>query len=221
MVDAAFHPRQNFYNILRSDAKREGDALTYYDYQRALRSKKVEILQQKRAATYEPGYKKAGVLHPSCASSRKVFQLKNKFPPASQTLPIDTSSLPEKEIVTSQEPANEQLHRSSSVESVCSVDSIASLDGVEQSQSKTSISGVRPSSAGAAKQMDAGSTEGLPRILSRKARLIKSAAHDYASSSASSHAPPPTSQRPKTMASTRDTEAQTIIEGKKLTMVLE
>ena len=209
MVDAAFHPRQNFYNILRSDSKREGDALTYYDYQRALRSKKVEILQQKRAATYEPGYKKAGVIHPSCASSRKVFQLKNKFPPASQTLPIDTSSPPEKESVTFQEPANEQLHRSSSVESVCSVGSVASLDGVEQSQSKTSISGVRPSSAGAAKQMDAATTERLPKILSRKSRLIKSAS--IPSSSASSHATP--SQRPKTMASTRDTEVQTITEG--------
>lgn len=80
MVETDLHPRPSFYTFLRSDTCRGGDGLTYHDYQRAVRSNKVAILQQRRAMSYEPGLKKPGILKAGVGASatRKIFQLKSK-----------------------------------------------------------------------------------------------------------------------------------------------
>lgn len=202
MVDTALHLRPSFYTFFQSNSPKGGDALTYYDYQRALRAKRVEILQQKKATAYEPGYKKPGVLHPA---SRKIFQLKSKFPALDKDTRFNTM-----------EPANEQIYKSAPMESVNS-DSTTNIDILEPS--KTNISASRPSSAtgGKASMADLNAvptqaqTERLPSILTKKPRLVKSATarDNLASSSKSSVSPLPLPQRPKTVASVRDCAVQT------------
>ena len=240
MAETILRPRPSFYTFLQADNPKGDDALTYYDYQRALRAKKVEILQQKRATSYEPGYMKPWV---SANSSRKVFQLKNRFPGMNQValatsspvkvdtvVPVDSKTPPK-------EPANEQINKSCSNESVSSTESTTSLDGLEQSPSKTSLSGIpkspsghslsatgsRPSSATAQQSATAKTgqvgmaestpiqvqTERLPK-LTKKPRLVKSATARESSLNTpvnSSTLP----QRPKTVATIdlRDSQTQT------------
>ena len=75
MVETSVRGRPSFGTFLQSDANAGRDGLTYYDYQRFLRSQKVALLQEKRAHTHVPGYKRVAL-----PSSRKVFQLKNISP---------------------------------------------------------------------------------------------------------------------------------------------
>ena len=51
-------PRPGFGTFLHSDANVTGDGLSFHDYKRLLRANKVKLLQEKRAASYVPGYKK-------------------------------------------------------------------------------------------------------------------------------------------------------------------
>lgn len=186
MVETTLHPRPCFHTFLHADSTTGGDALTYYDYQRALRAKKVEILQQRRAATYEPGFKKPCAVHPA-KITRKVFQM--------HKLPVSTPT--PKPAMESLQPVHD---RSALVENVTSVGSAARMDAleptaVEQSQNNTSIR---------ANFAEKTQTEKLPKI----ARLIKSAtARPCGSSGIVS--PPLIPQRPKTVASTRDRQVQT------------
>lgn len=73
MVETSLRGRPSFGTFLQSDANAGRDGLTYYDYQRFLRSQKVALLQEKKAHTRVPGYKRVEL-----PSSRKVFQLKSK-----------------------------------------------------------------------------------------------------------------------------------------------
>ena len=75
MVEASLRERPSFGTYLQSEASTEGDSLTYYDYQRYLRSQKVALLQERRANTHIPGYKKIVL-----SKSRTVFQTKNRAP---------------------------------------------------------------------------------------------------------------------------------------------
>lgn len=77
MVDASLRPRPTFSTFLQTDSNAGGDGLTYYDYQRLLRSQKVAILQEKRAISYVPGFKKV-----EGPTSRKIFQLRPTRSPA-------------------------------------------------------------------------------------------------------------------------------------------
>ena len=226
MVETGLHPRPNFHTFLQADSYRSGDALAYYDYQRAIRSKKVEILQQKKSLRYEPGYKKPGVAH---SGSRKVFQLKSKHPiSATCAVTIDPASFAKTEAPvasTQTEPpaegANQQLHKSTSLESqsVKQMNKSALLEGENCVGSTSSLDGFeantasRPSSAKANKEnmadtQAAGNSDGraqterLPHITAtRKPRLVKSARElKFGSSSVS---PPPLPQRPKSVATAR------------------
>lgn len=204
MVETSLHPRPCFYRFLAADSRKEGDALTYYDYQRALRSKKVEILQQRRAVRYEPGYKKPCAVHPA-KMTRKVFQLKNKFPvPSGSPLIVKSPPLITEGVKTPVEPVNEQLINTS-----LGAEAFTTT-AVEPSQSKTGISAARPSSATRENMMESTSVQAqtyrLPKI-SRKPRLVKSAtARDSSLASISAVVSP---RRPKTTASTRDSQVQT------------
>lgn len=75
MVETSLRGRPSFSTFLQSETSAGGDGLTYYDYQRFLRSQKVALLQERRANTHVPGYKKIDL-----SKSRKVFQLKNRTP---------------------------------------------------------------------------------------------------------------------------------------------
>ena len=58
MVDTVVRPRPGFGTFLHSDANVIGDGLSFHEYKRLLRANKVRLLQEKRATSYEPGYKK-------------------------------------------------------------------------------------------------------------------------------------------------------------------
>ena len=75
MVETSLRGRPSFSTFLQSETSTGGDGLTYYDYQRFLRSQKVALLQERRASTHIPGYKKTAL-----SKSRKVFQTKNRTP---------------------------------------------------------------------------------------------------------------------------------------------
>ena len=75
MVETSLRGRPSFSTLLQSETSTGGDGLTYYDYQRYLRSQKVALLQERRANTHVPGYKKIEL-----SKSRKVFQIKNRTP---------------------------------------------------------------------------------------------------------------------------------------------
>ena len=75
MVETSLRGRPSFSTFLQSETSAGGDSLTYYDYQRFLRSQKVALLQERRTNTHIPGYKKIAL-----PKSRKVFQTKNKPP---------------------------------------------------------------------------------------------------------------------------------------------
>lgn len=77
MVDAALRPRPSFGTFLQSDNSMK-DGLSYYEYQRLLRTNKVSLLQEKKERFFEPGYKKQTTSSSAGPLSRKVFQLKNK-----------------------------------------------------------------------------------------------------------------------------------------------
>lgn len=203
MVETSLHPRPCFHRFLQADSRREGDALTYYDYQRALRSKKVEILQQRRAVTYEPGYKKPCAVHPA-KLTRKVFQLKNNFPvPSAQIVKSPPLIKPNEGVKFPVEPAIEQLH---TIESLDSSTNLGPEAAIEPNQGKTTVDMMEGTSVQAQAQ-----TDRLPKIY-RKPRLVKSATTVRDSSLASTSAvvsPPLIPQRPKTVASTRDSQIQT------------
>lgn len=69
MVDTALRPRPEFGTFLHSDANAGGDGLSFYEYKRLLRSKKVALLQERRSNLYEPGYKK-----PPAVESRQIYK---------------------------------------------------------------------------------------------------------------------------------------------------
>ena len=58
MVDTTLRPRPKFGTFLHSDTNAGGDGLSFYDYKRLLRAKKVALLQERRANLHQPGYKR-------------------------------------------------------------------------------------------------------------------------------------------------------------------
>ena len=208
MVETSLHPRPTFFTFLQSDGNTGGDGLSFYDYKRAIRSNKVAILQQRRAMTYEPGYKKPVLSAPPVSSlSRKIFQL-DKVPSyhAQFTLPAkmevkDTQPYPV-------EPPNEKLNKSASVDSLKNADD-SNADGIEPSQSQCSITTI-PTSISKEGIMDRAMgkshTDRPPQKANAKpARLVKSAtSRDYLPDLTSK-----LSDRPSTVSSTRDEDVQT------------
>lgn len=75
MVETSLRGRPSFGTYLQSEASTGVDSLTYYDYQRCLRSQKVALLQERRTNTHIPGCKKIML-----SKSRTVFQTKNRTP---------------------------------------------------------------------------------------------------------------------------------------------
>ncbi len=190
MVDTALHPRPSFYTFLQSDSNKGGDGLTYYDYQRALRSNKVAILQQKKALSYEPGYKKAS----SFPVSRKIFQMKNKH--TSFNLPGNGSTDPP-----------DQLKKSTSNESVSSEESNGdTTEPINIPTSSNIAVSTSPSNASMTATSIQAQTERLPRV-SKKPRLVKSAtARDH---QIEDQKKIKQLKRPKTVSGSREIEVQT------------
>ena len=94
MVDTSLRGRPTFGTFLQADSNAGEDGITYYGYQRYLRAQKVALLQEKRASTQIPGYKKP--------TFRKVVQL-NATSPAHFTATANTKC-PE----SKPEPATEE-----------------------------------------------------------------------------------------------------------------
>ena len=206
--------RPAFYTFpLQSDASNSGDALTYYDYQRAIQSKNVKTLQQLRERSMALiGAGRKPVAH--SVTSRKIFQLLN------HPVKVATVTFPEGAKATSKEPipANEKIHKS--VVNISDADAQAQ-DAGDSTLSRVSLSSFQPSSAkdrialrpSSAKEKMAEATrprqpqtERLPMI-SRPPRSIKSAsARDHYVSPESVMSPLKIPQRPNTVASTRDIE---------------
>ena len=86
MVDTTLRPRPDFSAFLLSDQNDGKDALSFYNYKKAIRSQKVSLLQQRRATSIAPGYK------PGTAGSQhyqKILQKqesKNKSDAETQTV---------------------------------------------------------------------------------------------------------------------------------------
>ena len=116
MVESSLRGRPSFSTFLQSETSAGGDGLTYYDYQRHLRSQKVALLQERRAITHIPGYKKVVL-----SKSRKVFQTKNRTPThiyniSGEDQPSDEYSKPEPASST-----KELVHQSTSTGSALSL----------------------------------------------------------------------------------------------------
>lgn len=88
MVDTTLRPRPTFSTFLQSDNSMK-DGLSYFEYQRLLRSKKVALLQEKKERSYEPGYKKPFTTLGPGNVSRKIFELRTKNAPCSQSTQND------------------------------------------------------------------------------------------------------------------------------------
>ena len=93
MVETSLFPRPHFSSFLRADD--HVDPLSYYEYQRMQRMQKVARLQERRAKSHEPGYKKppafSSVAQPGGARdyaswSRQIFS-KPESPPQQVSVP--------------------------------------------------------------------------------------------------------------------------------------
>ena len=88
MVETALFPRPHFGSYFHSDDRT--DSLSYYEYQRLQRLQKVARLQERRAKSYEPGYKKPlDSIHASRAhvASRQIFAKPGPKEPRTVAIP--------------------------------------------------------------------------------------------------------------------------------------
>ena len=212
MVETSLRGRPSFSTFLQSDTSAGGDGLTYYDYQRFLRSQKVALLQERRALAHIPGCKKV-----TLPTSRKVFQLKNRSPAHNVSETAATSSK-YSEIVPVNELPKPDLTASKEQQVV--------LAHSEYSTVGKSPVHVPSGRVGVTWNLDDSKrcqTERLPRIPAHQHRAIKSAtARDHHPSWPSlelQHRPP----RPNTVAGVRDTEVQSTLdeENDKKSMMLK
>lgn len=204
MAETSLHPRPDFSTLLQSDANGRRDGLSYYDYQRALRYKRVAILQQKKANSYIPGYKKRPATGPTL--SRQVFQNANAAPtpiPMSKSRP--TSACHSVRIDPVPIEIDSKIPAQISSDSKMNQDLIPTVDCVcaVSSPSRPTMECFDSGKAGVI---------GLP-IVSCKQRLIKSATARTYNKKAEDNRKVVT-QRPNTVSGARDLEPQTSAEGK-------
>ena len=177
MVDTtSMRPRSSFGTFLPSD-------ISYYDYQRLLRSKKVALLQDKKRRSSEPGYKKPdSIVHASGSLSQVIFlKSQDATRPSLKSLQDDRNLQVQVDETVSEVNDNPHSHQIPRLVDPkdCSVRQDENCDGV-QTQS-----------------------ERLPRIKA-KARLVKSATTRDPKHSSPSHAKVLTLERPKTVGGVRD-----------------
>ena len=189
MVDAALRPRPTFSTFLQSDTNAGGDGLTYYDYQRLLRSQKVAVLQDRQAKSHVPGYKK--VVAPT---TRRIFQLRPTRSPAAPCT-VGTSSQDVKQVAFPKEhtftDSNTTAHE---------------VDTTVMSQKQTTDSIVNTQTN--RKDRMHAQTERLSSI-SKPQRLVKSAtARTQHRSWSGAGLPGVELQRPRTACSSKETEVQ-------------
>lgn len=187
MVDTVLRPRPMFSTFLQSDTNAGGDGLTYYDYQRLLRSQKVAILQERRVKSYVPGYKKT-----EGPISRKIFQLSAARSPVAATVGGTIGSNDVKQVMFTKECHN--LTASSN-----------------ETKEEYELLTPEPQANGTmiyTKHVNAYS-ERLPNIPKHR-RLVKSAtARTSQHHTWSGPLPEPELRRPKTACSSKDAEMQT------------
>ena len=193
MVETSLRGRPSFSTFLQSETSAGGDGLTYYDYQRFLRSQKVALLQERRAQSYIPGCKKTVM-----PTSRKVFQLKNR----SHTHTTNSTYAeiqPDGEHLKPEPISNTKEHQ-------------AALDhskGSSLSPVHVSLASGQLNAAWKSDDQKHSATERLPKIAVHRHRQIKSATargHQLAGPNFELEKHPP---RPKTVAGDRNTNVQT------------
>lgn len=209
MVDASLRPRPGFGTFLQSDNS-VNDGLTYYDYQRLVRSKKVALLQEKRERSHEPGYKRIGTISDVGPVSRKIFPIKSRYPPkfeVSGNEPLQVS--PGIPAITVNKPSVEVPQEVSSkiqLSPIHAMPSVVGINNVASDNDKTE-KGFK---------INESQTERLPRI-SNKLRVIKSAsARGRRLSCPSSTLTYQQKNRPKTVSGTREGTLHTDSEDGKL-----
>jgi hypothetical protein len=183
MVETSLRGRPSLGTFLQSEASAGGDNLTYYDYQRFLRSQKVALLQERRANTHIPGYKKVVL-----SKSRKVFQTKNR----TSTHIINGEGQLNNEYSKSEpiSSTKELVHQSTSVGSALSPAHIPSPSNIVWKSDHQKCS----------------ETDRLPRIAACHRPIKSATARDhYLSHPVSEYHPP----RPKTVDGDRSTDVQT------------
>lgn len=203
MVETSLRGRPSFSTFLHSDTNFGGDGLTYYDYQRYLRSQKVALLQEKRAQTHIPGCRKV-----TLPTSRKVYQSKNRSPNhiTSESASNSTKDL---EIKSADEHSKQESIYVKKEHKTILTHSQPGSVGKDLSQSPV----YAPlSQTGVTWRLDESKriqTERFSRTFARNPRTIKSATardcHTTWPSLEQQYHPP----RPKTVPSVRDTKLQT------------
>ena len=207
MVDASLRPRPGFSTFLQSDNS-VNDGLTYYEYQRLVRSKKVALLQEKRERSHEPGYKKIGTVSDVGSVSRKILQLKSRYPPKFEVSGNDLvqvdAGIP---VITITKPsATVPQEVTTQLSPILTMPSVVGITNVASDRDKTER-GVK---------INESQTERLPRI-SNKIRVIRSAsARGRPLSCPSSTLTCQQKDRPKTVSGTRDYAFHTYNEDGKM-----
>ena len=196
MVETSLRPRPAFTSFLRSDTSSGGDALSYYQYQRLLRSQKVALLQEKQRKSYIPGYKKPLQQDPKLVvpvASRQIFPYKSH--------PVTTDEGGAKKVVLVP-PEKENLFKGR----VNIKENIQLTSALPVASHQVTLSDVATEQVSKDHQPQmCAQTERIPRIFTWTERRVKSAtARDR-------HQSWPTTvqaQRPKTVSGTRDAQVQ-------------
>ena len=191
MVEASLRPRPTFSSFLHSDADTGGDALSYYQYQRLLRSQKVALLQEKQRKSYVPGYKKPlqqALIPVVPFASRQIFRKKTQ----------DTVAASEEKGSHSKGGAYGNL---TSPSRIIPIPTSVITDDEETA---LRLSGDRQLQVRA-------QTERLPQISTQRERRVKSATVHDRRRSCPATIPATKLQRPKTVSGTRDAQLQTAL----------
>ena len=201
MVETSLRPRPAFASFLHSDTSSGGDGLSYYQYQRLLRSQKVALLQEKQRKSYIPGYKKPLQQDPKLVAPVASRQI---FPNKSQRYPVTTDEGGAKKVVVVP-PEKENLSKGSvnNKENV-QLTSALPVTSHQVMLSDRTTKQVSQDPGDHQTQMCA-QTERIPRIFTWTERRVKSA------TARERHQSWPTTlqaQRPKTVSGTRDAQVQ-------------
>lgn len=192
MVETSLRPRPTFSSFLHSDADTRGDALSYYQYQRLLRSQKVALLQEKQRKSYVPGYKKPlqQALPVVPFESRQIFQKKSQATVA-----------PEQKGSYSKGGRDGNL---ASPSHIIPTQVTATPVTAEGEKTVPQLSGDRQLQVHA-------QTERLPQISTQRERRVKSATVHHRHQSCPATIPATKLQRPKTVSGIRDAQLQTAL----------
>ena len=203
MVETSLRPRPAFTTFLHSDTSSGGDGLSYYQYQRLLRSQKVALLQEKQRKSYIPGYKKPLQQDPKLVASVASRQI---FPNKNQGYPVTADEGGAKKVVVHVVPPKKENLFQGSVNNKENIQ-LTSAPPVTSHQVTLGDMTTEQVSQdpGEHQPQMCTQTERIPRIFTWTERRVKSA------TARERHQSWPTTlqaQRPKTVSGTRDAQVQ-------------